>query len=206
MDIQKAKIRLMAECSRREISSGQARQKLIQWLSKDSPLTEKQEKEIGETISSLKKDKYIDDARFAKAFTRDKLRFSKWGPEKILRGLIDADVDKSIAEEAINEQEDLALQVLTDLLSKKRKDLERKKDKKNEEYFSKIESLAGQLKELDKQEYSSQNSKKKASIRCKIFALQTKHKIEVQSANAPLYRYARQKGFPYNLIKRVVQG
>ncbi len=198
MDSQQVRTRLMAECSRREISSGQARK----WLVK----REIPETEIKHIIDSLVKDKYIDDARFARAFTRDKLRFSKWGPEKILRGLSDAGVDKSVAEEAVKEQEDLALQVLTDLLSKKRQDLERKKDKKNEEYLSKIESLASQLKELDKQEYSSQVSKKTASVRCKIFALQTKHKIEVQSANAPLYRYARQKGFPYNLIKRVVQG
>ena len=120
----------MAECSRREISSGQARK----WLVK----REIPETEIKHIIDSLVKDKYIDDARFAKAFTRDKLRFSKWGPEKILRGLSEAGVEQSIAEEAVNEQEDLALQVLTDLLSKKRQDLERKKDKKNEEYLSKI--------------------------------------------------------------------
>lgn len=204
MDSRQAKARLMAECSRREISSGQARQMLIRWLSKDSPPTEKQEKEIEEIISSLKKDKYIDDARFAKAFTRDKLRFSKWGPEKILRGLSDAGVDKSIAEEAINEQEDLAIQVLTDILSKKRKDLEKKAEKKAAEDKSKLESLERQLKDLDVQK--KDYYKQKTALLRKIYALQTKLRNSSLQTKASLIAYARTKGFPSSLIERVTRG
>ena len=189
----------MAECSRREISSGQARQKLVQWLSKDSPLTEKQEKEIGEIISSLKKDKYIDDARFAKAFTRDKLRFSKWGPEKILRGLSDAGVDKSVAEEAVNDQEDLAIQVLTDILSKKRQDLEKKAEKKAAEDHSKLESLERRLKDLDVQK--KDYYKQKTALLRKIYALQTKLRNSSLQTKASLNAYARTKGFPSRLIE-----
>ena len=199
MDSRQAKARLMAECSRREISSGQARHKLIQWLSKDSPLTDRQEKEIEETISSLKKDKYIDDARFAKAFTRDKLRFSKWGPEKILRGLSEAGVEQSIAEEAVNDQEDLALQVLADLLSKKRQDLEKKAEKKAAEDRSKLESLERQLKD------SKECYKQRASVQRKIYSLQTKLRNSSLQSKAALVAFARTKGFPSKLIEKAIK-
>ena len=197
--LQRAKARLTAECSRREISSGQARQMLIRWLSKDSPLTDRQEKEIEETISSLKKDKYIDDARFAKAFTRDKLRFSKWGPEKILRGLSEAGVEQSIAEEAVREQEDLALQVLTDLLSKKRQDLEKKAEKKAAEDRSKLESLERQLKD------SKECYKQRASVQRKIYSLQTKLRNSSLQSKAALVAFARTKGFPSKLIEKAIK-
>ena len=197
--LQRAKARLTAECSRREISSGQARQMLIRWLSKDSPLTDRQEKEIEETISSLKKDKYIDDARFAKAFTRDKLRFSKWGPEKILRGLSEAGVEQSIAEEAVNDQEDLALQVLADLLSKKRQDLEKKAEKKAAEDRSKLESLERQLKD------SKECYKQRASVQRKIYALQTKLRNSSLQSKAALVAFARTKGFPSKLIEKAIK-
>ncbi len=197
--LQRAKARLTAECSRREISSGQARQMLIRWLSKDSPLKDRQEKEIEETISSLKKDKYIDDARFAKAFTRDKLRFSKWGPEKILRGLSEAGVEQSIAEEAVNDQEDLALQVLADLLSKKRQDLEKKAEKKAAEDRSKLESLERQLKD------SKECYKQRASVQRKIYSLQTKLRNSSLQSKAALVAFARTKGFPSKLIEKAIK-
>ena len=197
--LQRAKARLTAECSRREISSGQARHKLIQWLSKDSPPTEKQEKEIEEIISSLKKDKYMDDSRFARAFTRDKLRFSKWGPEKILRGLSEAGVEQSIAEEAVNDQEDLALQVLADLLSKKRQDLEKKAEKKAAEDRSKLESLERQLKD------SKECYKQRASVQRKIYSLQTKLRNSSLQSKAALVAFARTKGFPSKLIEKAIK-
>lgn len=197
--LQRAKARLTAECSRREISSGQARHKLIQWLSKDSPLTDRQEKEIEETISSLKKDKYIDDARFARAFTRDKLRFSKWGPEKILRGLSEAGVEQSIAEEAVNDQEDLALQVLADLLSKKRQDLEKKAEKKAAEDHRKLKVLGRQLKD------SKECYKQRASVQRKIYSLQTKLRNSSLQSKAALVAFARTKGFPSKLIEKAIK-
>ena len=197
--LQRAKARLTAECSRREISSGQARHKLIQWLSKDSPLTDRQEKEIEETISSLKKDKYIDDARFAKAFTRDKLRFSKWGPEKILRGLSEAGVEQSIAEEAVNDQEDLALQVLADLLSKKRQDLEKKAEKKAAEDHRKLKVLERQLKD------SKECYRQRASVQRKIYSLQTKLRNSSLQSKAALVAFARTKGFPSKLIEKAIK-
>lgn len=197
--LQRAKARLTAECSRREISSGQARQMLIRWLSNDSPLTDRQEKEIEETISSLKKDKYIDDARFAKAFTRDKLRFSKWGPEKILRGLSEAGVEQSIAEEAVNQQEDLAIQILTDLLSKKRKDLGKRAERKAAEDHRKLKVLERQLKD------SKECYKQRASVQRKIYSIQTKLRNSSLQSKAALVAFARTKGFPSKLIEKAIK-
>lgn len=125
MDPQQAKNRLMAECSRKEISTVQARALLSKWL--DTGTNTKAVKEI---INSLVKDKYIDDSRFAKAYTRDKFRFSKWGPEKIMTGLSDAGIDKAIAEQTFKDEEPLSLQILSDLLSKKKAELEKKQEKK----------------------------------------------------------------------------
>lgn len=178
----------MAECSRREISSGMARNKLIQWLSKDSPLTEKLENEIKQTVETLVKDKYIDDSRFARAYTRDKLRFSKWGPDKILNGLSDAGVDKSIAEEAVKAEEDLALQVLSDLLSKKKADLQKKQEKKNAGAQSQIEAVSDQLKDAE-------FGKERASLQRKLYALRMKAGSSDIQIHQALVSYARGRGF-----------
>ena len=191
MDSRQAKARLMAECSRREISSGQARK----WLVK----REIPETEIKHIIDSLVKDKYIDDARFAKAFTRDKLRFSKWGPEKILRGLSEAGVDKSVTGEAVKEQEDLALQVLTDLLSKKRKDLGKRAERKAAEDHRKLKVLERQLKD------SKECYKQRASVQRKIYSLQTKLRNSSLQSKAALVAFARTKGFPSKLIEKAIK-
>ena len=136
---------------------------------------------------------------FAKAFTRDKLRFSKWGPEKILRGLSEAGVEQSIAEEAVNDQEDLALQVLADLLSKKRQDLEKEAEKKAAEDRSKLESLERQLKD------SKECYKQRASVQRKIYSLQTKLRNSSLQSKAALVAFARTKGFPSKLIEKAIK-
>lgn len=41
------------------------------------------EAEIKQTISSLVASRFIDDARYARAFAADKIRFSHWGRRKI---------------------------------------------------------------------------------------------------------------------------
>lgn len=205
--LQRAKARLTAECSRREISSGQARQMLIRWLSKDSPLTDRQEKEIEETISSLKKDKYMDDSRFARAFTKDKLRFSKWGPEKILQGLSDAGVDKTIAEQAIKEEEALCFQILSDLLSKKKVELERKQGRKTAEAQKQIELLKEKLSDIDSQSsgYDPQIQKERAAFQRKIYSLKTKIRTSDQQIRSSLMAFSIRKGFPRTQISSALK-
>ena len=193
--LERARTKLMALCSRREISSGQARTKLLQWLETDTSGAEK-------VIAELVRGKYIDDSRFATAYTRDKLRFSKWGPEKILKGLGDAGVERSIAEEAVNSEENLSLEVLRELLSKKRKELERKAEKKDAGLRSKLEALQRELEELDSpgdfgdvMEYY----KRKALLQRKIYAIQMKLRTSSLQTKEALNAYASSIGFPSRL-------
>ncbi|MBR5074717.1 MAG: RecX family transcriptional regulator [Bacteroidales bacterium] len=190
MDSQQARTRLMAECSRKEISARQARQ----WLIKhDIP-----ESETKQIVNSLVKDKYIDDSRFAKAYTRDKLRFSKWGPEKILQGLGDAGIDKSIAEKTVKEEESLAIQILSDLLSKKQKELEKKQEKRIAETQNQIELLKDKLGDIETQ-------KERASLQRKIYTLQTKIRSSNQQTRSALMAFALRKGFSLKQISSALK-
>ena len=195
MESQQARNRLMAECSRKEISAHQARQ----WLLKH----EIPESEIKQIVNTLVKDKYIDDSRFAKAFTRDKLRFSKWGPDKIMTGLSDAGIDKSIARQSIKDEESLSLQILSDLLSKKQKELEKKQEKKNAETKSQIQLLYKKLNQIQNQKDST--PKDKVSIQRKIYALQTKIRTSSQQIRAALLAFAVRKGFPLTQISTALR-
>ena len=195
MESQQARNRLMAECSRKEISAHQARQ----WLLKH----EIPESEIKQIVNNLVKDKYIDDSRFAKAFTRDKLRFSKWGPDKIMTGLSDAGIDKSIARQSIKDEESLSLQILSDLLSKKQKELEKKQEKKNAETKSQIQLLYKKLNQIQNQKDST--PKDKVSIQRKIYALQTKIRTSSQQIRAALLAFAVRKGFPLTQISTALR-
>ena len=193
--LERARTKLMALCSRREISSGQARTKLLRWLEADTSGAEK-------VVDELVREKYIDDSRFARAYTRDKLRFSKWGPEKILRGLGDAGVERSIAEEAVNSEENLSLEVLSELLSKKRKELERKAEKKDAGLRLKLEGLQRELEELESPGDSGdvkEYYKRKASLQRKIYAIQMKLRTSSLQTKEALNAYASSKGFPSRL-------
>ena len=193
MDPQQAKNHLMAECSRKEISTGQARALLAKWL--DTGTNTKAVKEI---INSLVKDKYIDDSRFAKAYTRDKLRFSKWGPEKIMTGLSDAGIDKAIAEQTVKDEEPLSFQILSDLLSKKKAELEKKQEKRIAETKKQIVLLKGKLGDIETQ-------KERAALQRKIYAFQTKIRTSNQQIRAALMAFAVRKGFSLKQISSALK-
>ena len=200
---------MMAECSRKEISTSQARAKLLKWLEQpdEEALPQSLKTAIEQIIASLVKDKYIDDSRFAKAFTRDKLRFCGWGPEKILRGLSDAGIDKSIAEKAVKEEEALSLQILSDLLSGKRRELEKKQDRKIAEAQSQMELLREKLGEMESQSsgFDPVMLKERASLQRKLYALQTKIRTSNQQIRAALLAFATRKGFPLKQISSALK-
>lgn len=54
-------------------------------------------------ITYLQDNRYIDDNRFAAAFTRDKIRFSGWGKLKVRAALAMKRIDSSIIREAADE-------------------------------------------------------------------------------------------------------
>ena len=73
-------------------------------------------------VSRLIHEKFIDEARFARAFVIDKLRFNKWGRVKIGYELRKKGVESTVIEDAlsaIDEQEYLS--ILQELLKSKKK-------------------------------------------------------------------------------------
>jgi len=72
-------LKMMDLCARSEQSSGEIRQKLYR-----KGITGHEDKKI---IDRLIDDSFIDDSRFARAFTNDKTRFALWGRRKIRAGL-----------------------------------------------------------------------------------------------------------------------
>lgn len=74
--------RLQALCAKSEHCEYELREKMMRW---EIP-SEKADK----IIEKLRADSFIDDERFARAYTLDKLRYNHWGREKIrfmLRGM-----------------------------------------------------------------------------------------------------------------------
>lgn len=65
----------MALCARREFCSGDIRAKLESWGLNSQ--------DVKSVISTLIKEDFIDDKRYAEAFVRDKYHHNKWGKVKI---------------------------------------------------------------------------------------------------------------------------
>lgn len=65
----------MKICSRQEQCSADVAKKLAGW--------QVDPQEIPSILEHLKKEKFLDDFRFASAYAKDKLRFAKWGLTKI---------------------------------------------------------------------------------------------------------------------------
>lgn len=94
--VEKAFERLEILCARSEHSAGELRQKLYMWGISST--------DAEKILESLRCRKYVDDERFARAYVRDKLRFSRWGRMKIRMGLIAKRVDNAIIAIAIDEE------------------------------------------------------------------------------------------------------
>lgn len=122
MTPQQALARLQGQCSRAEYCSSQVRQKLSRWrdasLAKGMPsFTEDEAEDI---LRSLVEEKYVDDARFAGAYVRDKARFSRWGEVKIAYNLKMLGIQASVIRIALEENAELfGEDVLLDVLQKR---------------------------------------------------------------------------------------
>lgn len=93
--INQAILQLETLCARAEHCTSEVQQKMYNWgFSCD---------DMEKVIIHLKKNRYIDDARFARAYVKDKLIFSRWGRQKIIQGLIAKRVSKDAIEDALDE-------------------------------------------------------------------------------------------------------
>lgn len=70
-----AKLRMASLCARSEQCEADIRQKLYRLGLSSS--------EVQKIVSSLIDERFIDNARFARSFARDKVRFASWGRNKI---------------------------------------------------------------------------------------------------------------------------
>lgn len=113
--------RIAAYCSRTERCEYDVRKKLTTWeLEGDT---------IKRIIERLKKEKFLDDSRFARSFINDKLKFNKWGRTKIIFELKKRQVSESIYNPILNElSTDEFEQQLMHILSIKVKSVKAKND------------------------------------------------------------------------------
>ena len=68
---QEAFLQLAALCAQAEHCEQEMRDKLKRW-ELDTAAADR-------IIARLQKERYIDDARYARAFVKDKIRYNKWG-------------------------------------------------------------------------------------------------------------------------------
>lgn len=88
--------RLQKLCSKAEYCEADIYRKALKALDGDAQAAAK-------VLASLKGDRYVDNARYAAAFARDKANFQGWGPVKIrfqlrAKGVSEADITQALQE------------------------------------------------------------------------------------------------------------
>lgn len=96
MDYDKCLSRLQRLCSKAEYCSSQMYTKALRDLEGDADAAKR-------VVDSLVADRYVDDARYASAFAREKSSIQGWGPVKIRfqlrsKGISDADIASGMSE------------------------------------------------------------------------------------------------------------
>ena len=82
--------------------------------------TDLNQKEKEYILNYLIHEDFINEKRFCHAFVTDKLRFNKWGKQKIAFELVKREIDPQLIDNALNSiDEDLYKKILGDLLKKK---------------------------------------------------------------------------------------
>lgn len=94
--IKKVLVRLEAQCARREYCVSDVRKKALERLEGD-------ETAAAEVVDALVRERFVDDARYAAAFAREKAAVTGWGPVKIrfalsAKRIAKADIDAGLAE------------------------------------------------------------------------------------------------------------
>ena len=112
-DFKKAYQYFAGRCSKKELSEREVMVGLQKFQLK---LSEKHK-----LINKLKKEKYIDHDRYAKAFTHDRFNFYKWGKLKIKQHLLIKGIEEPLIDDALNLiDEDTYQALIKDLALKKK--------------------------------------------------------------------------------------
>ena len=111
---QEAFLQLAALCAQAEHCEQEMRDKLKRW-ELDTAAADR-------IIARLQKERYIDDARYARAFVKDKIRYNKWGRRKVEQALWQKRIADDIRQQVLGEiDENEYLDVLLPLLKQKRR-------------------------------------------------------------------------------------
>ena len=77
----------------------------------------------------LRKAKFVDDERYARAFVKDKIKYNKWGRRKVEQGLWAKHIAEDIRQRVLDEVDESQYKsVLTDLLKSKRRSIKAAND------------------------------------------------------------------------------
>lgn len=119
--IEEARLKAEAYCSLAERCTDEVLRKLGQW---GAPA-----EAHGVIVDALRKERYLDDRRYAIAFVRDKYRFNQWGRIKISQALRLKHVAMEHISAALGEIDEEEYEgVLTDLLQKKDRSIKASND------------------------------------------------------------------------------
>jgi regulatory protein len=111
--------RAMALCSKSEYCIDDIRTKLHSWSVSD--------KDSERIITSLVKDKFLDEKRYAGFFVSDKFKFNKWGRIKITAHLKSKNIPAEIIKHALDSiDNEIYIKTLKDLLTEHRKHIKAK--------------------------------------------------------------------------------
>ncbi|MCF8374262.1 MAG: RecX family transcriptional regulator [Bacteroidales bacterium] len=111
----KALDKLMELCSQQEKCKADLRQKLFRW----DITGEEAEKILGQ----LEADNFINEERFARAFAKDKIRFNKWGKNKVRYQLKMKEIPENLIGKALSEfdEEEYRVMIRKEIIEKNRK-------------------------------------------------------------------------------------
>ena len=110
--VEEARLKAEAYCAMSEHCTDDVCRKLEQW---GAPLAE-----FDSILEHLKKEKYVDNRRYAIAFVRDKYRFNQWGRIKIAQSLRLKQIDSEEIKLAMGEVDEAEyLDILTSVIRRK---------------------------------------------------------------------------------------
>ena len=117
--------RLRTLCSRREYCSGDMLKKAAEYLSRYGCEPDMVPDAAEEVLEALRKDRYVDDLRYASSFARDKSGIAGWGPVKIRYALSAKGIGQDVISDAMDGIDSARAEArLLRLLESKRKALE----------------------------------------------------------------------------------
>ena len=103
---------LMRLCARAEKSESDARRLMRGWGLTD--------RDAGQVLAKLVRNRFIDDGRYAEAFVREKLRLSGWGAYKIRTALQRKGIPKELIDAALAQADGTDMgERLTQMLARK---------------------------------------------------------------------------------------